>query len=456
MDPFQPHTLLLVEVIPLISSPDNDVNTSQPDVDDTVASLPTTCSPISAPLAKMQLLNMGRQIMFSNGWLGAEENTKERSKSKRGKRSGASESIEADDGNDRVMATDHHRGLWLQIDTHKGDEDHDTHIKQQHYINNDRQIISGVLIFKGRDKQKSEKQHTSHSSKPLTYLLSDDPLDELGMPCQLIGHLIPRANDYDNYNQISDIRCVISNDTMVQVLPPIDVSRDEERLLCAVLSGRINTAKQSSSPAYSLVQAPTTSTISYSPISSYDEETVKALSLRMNTMLSSTVWIGSTPSALAFRKDQQQLLQSMDAELDSFFEGKSASDAGLLRERTANSNQASENVIPLLLREGALLVYNSHSNTGKTTLVKTIAKDILKCNAIRTISAPALFAKYGASTDAALESILHELAFHGAVEGGSSAKVCIILDHFDSFLHSSSNAEGDPYLPVLNAMGKKV
>ena len=37
---------------------------------------------------------------------------------------------------------------------------------------------------------------------------------------------------------------------------------------------------------------------------------------------------------------------------------------------------------------------------------------------------------------------------------GEVAKVCIILDHLETFLPLSSQSGGDPYLPVLNAMGE--
>ena len=41
----------------------------------------------------------------------------------------------------------------------------------------------------------------------------------------------------------------------------------------------------------------------------------------------------------------------------------------------------------------------------------------------------------------------------GVVEG---ARICIVLDHLETFLPLSGQAGGDPYSPVLNAMGKVI
>ena len=132
-----------------------------------------------------------------------------------------------------------------------------------------------------------------------------------------------------------------------------------------------------------------------------------------------------------------------------------------LKSFTASNIQSekNDNVVPLLLREGALLVYNSHPNSGKTTLVEAVAKEKLKCHAVHVMSAPSLFSKYGTSADAALETLLHESILNCAIKGRSSggeevAKVCIILDQLETFLPLSRYTGGDPYLPVLNAMGK--
>jgi hypothetical protein len=215
----------------------------------------------------------------------------------------------------------------------------------------------------------------------------------------------------------------------------------------------------------------------YSNLACHNKQTVDALSLRMSTMLSNTVYIGTTCHAHSMRKKKLHNIELMNKELHTFRRSMNLShnnrpldnDVGVKKKKKKNS------IVPLLLREGAILVYNSYHNSGKTTLVQSIATDILMCNSVHVLSAPALFAKYGTSADAALETLLHELAIRCAVvhhQGGSSsttqqqqqshsslgcaAKLCIILDHFETFLPQLSQqaGSGDPYVPVLNAMGE--
>ena len=194
-------------------------------------------------------------------------------------------------------------------------------------------------------------------------------------------------------------------------------------------------------------------------------------------MLANTVWIGTSENALSMRKNELQELELMDQELRAFWKSYNHDNInpGDIN-RTPNPLKARErsSAVPLLLREGALLVHNSHPNSGKSTLVRAVATDILKCDAVHVISAPALFAKYGTSADAALETVLHELALRCAVKGGATvsmecfrdnerhqqhprqlaAKVCVILDHLETFLPLPKQAGVDPYLPVLNAMSE--
>jgi len=104
----------------------------------------------------------------------------------------------------------------------------------------------------------------------------------------------------------------------------------------------------------------------------------------MSTILTNTVWIGADSRALDSRKEAQKNFISMQNELNDFWDTQQCTD------RT---------VSPSLLREGALLVYNEHSGSGKTSLVKRIATDVLHCHAVHVISAASLLAKYGTSAD---------------------------------------------------------
>jgi len=372
--------LLLVEVIALASPIDGhiDISSSSSSSDDLRLSSEKRC-PLSAPLAKLQLLNLCRQRSFSKGWLRKEE-----------------------------CVGQVFRGLWLKADE---------------FCNKD--IISGDLMFRGKDDNSQCLPACDENAFFQTYLRSDDPLEEK-IPCLIRGYILSTNNRYTStYRQANTkyLRCVVTDETLVHVQHLSDVKE--------VLSLKMKSNKR---------QKDCLSTPSYSKLTSYDPETVQSLALRMSTILSNTVWIGADSRALHSRKKAQMNSISMQSELNDFWDTQQSTD------RT---------VSPSLLREGALLVYNEHSGSGKTFLVKTIATDALNCHAVHVISAASLLAKYGTSADAALESTLHELALKGTIKGcasvdsNKSAKICIILDHFESFLSSSAI---DPYSQILNAI----
>jgi hypothetical protein len=178
-------------------------------------------------------------------------------------------------------------------------------------------------------------------------------------------------------------------------------------------------------------------------------------------MLLNTTWIGTTPNALSFLEGQMPKATRLD-DLDTCFDLQRKH--SMHRFQVSNSKGSQQlgstqrfndpGQVSYLLREGALLLYNSYPQSGKTTLVTSIAKEILKCNTLHTISGPAIFAKYGTNADAALETILHELVLRGAVKSsvGGIARVCIVLDHFETFIYHGSNY--DSYTPVLNSLGE--
>mmetsp|Transcript_3695 Transcript_3695/g.5324 ORF Transcript_3695/g.5324 Transcript_3695/m.5324 type:complete len:839 (-) Transcript_3695:497-3013(-) len=373
--------LLLVEVIALASTIDGHINTSS--TDDLLSSSHKRY-PLSAPLAKLQLLNLCRQRNFSRGWLRKEE-----------------------------CVGQSYRGLWLKAHT---------------FCNQDI-IIPGDVMFRGKDNNSQNLLEFNDNTILQTYLKSDDPLKEK-IPCLIRGYILSTNNcRRSTYRQgnTAYFRCVVTDETLVRVQHLSDVKD--------IISSKMEGNKRQKD-CLDLQH----SISSYRKLSSYDPETVQSLALRMSTILTNAVWIGADSRALDSRKEAQKNLISMQNELNSFWDTQQCTD------RT---------VSPSLLREGALLVYNEHSGSGKSFLVKTIATDVLHCHAVHVISAASLLAKYGTSADAALESTLHELALKGAIKGcasvdsSKSAKICIILDHFESFLSSSAT---DPYSPILNAI----
>lgn len=373
--------LLLVEVIALASPIDGHKNTSS--TNDLLSSSHQRYS-LSAPLAKLQLINLCRQRNFSRGWLQREE-----------------------------CVGHSYRGLWLKADA----------------ICNQYIIVPGDVMFRGKDDNSQNLPDYDDDKILQTYLKSDDPLEE-NIPCLIRGYILStncRSSSTYRQGNTAYFRCVVTDETLVRVQHLSDV----KDIISSKMEGN-ELQKDCLNLQHSMP--------SYRKLYSYDPETVQSLALHMSTILANTVWIGADSRALDSRKEAQKNFISMQNELNSFWDTQQCTD------RT---------VSPSLLREGALLVYNEHSGSGKTFLVKTIATDVLHCHAVHVISAASLLAKYGTSADAALESTLHELALKGTIKGcasvdsSRSAKICIILDHFESFLSSSAT---DPYSPILNAI----
>jgi len=504
------HPLVMVEVIPL-SLIESSPLLGTTEGGRTTCHLPplsSRISMISTPHAKLQLISMSRQGLFSKGWLMLNDDDDD------------------DDDDDAAIhnnTTTKHRGLCLRQhnNTSSRIDNDDTFYHQSN-------IISGDLIFRGKDTSKTvaESQSTTanmhHISSPtvilhVTYLKSDDPLDECGVPCYLRGYILAKETLFEYNNRccnlgpilVDEHHCMVTDDTIIQICHPNDVfhyldptnsglldtivTRVDYDLHSALL-GSLNISQpqqfvqqhdrnrsQSFTPSVKQdveIEKKLATTKNNRPIYSYlacyNKQTVDSLSLRMSTMLSNTVYIGTTRHALSMRKKKLRELELMNKELHMFrrsmnqSHGRPIEDIGVTKKKK-------NSIVPLLLREGAILVHNSYHNSGKTTLVQSIATDILKCNAVHVLSAPVLFAKYGTSADAALETLLHELAIrcavvhqqrsgsttqqqqsHPSLGQGCAAKLCIILDHFETFLpHSSRQAGGgDPYVPVLNAMGE--
>jgi hypothetical protein len=462
------HPLVMVEVTPIIvtNTPVHGVGAHE---GGDCIHFGTPPPIISNPSAKLQLLNMSRQGLLTAGWLDAGVTTKV---------------------NNETNNTKHKRGLPMKVKLPRGlkckfcqervqpaepginmtgDTTH-----PNHYFNSHPTIISGDLLFRWEDEAtgKRNKESIQAPSIFVTYLRSDDPLDERRVPCRLQGYILAPWTNFPSerrcYCQAPDHQCVLTSDTAVYICPPLKVSYDRDvhisgsirnrtspndYYLLSLLSGTQNLCKARENDIN--MEARDDYSPTYSKLSCYNKETVQSLSLRMSSILANTVWIGTNQHALSKRNKRVQMYETMTLELSEFWGLTNSGDYVMPSTRGGSSIMA-----PLLLREGAILVHNSHPNSGKSTLVETVAIDVLKCSAVHKISAPALIAKYGISADAAFESILHELALRCAVKGGTQheqpseqqPKLCIILDHFESFLPFSST--GDPYLPVLNGMSK--
>jgi ATP-dependent 26S proteasome regulatory subunit len=143
--------------------------------------------------------------------------------------------------------------------------------------------------------------------------------------------------------------------------------------------------------------------------------------------------------------------------LDSYTRSKDDNDAaGKPRspKRADVSSNTAGSKVPLSLQEGALIVHSPNHGAGKTLLVRAIAQERLKCQAIHVIQPTSLLAQYGIDADAALESLLHSIVISAACQQKS---ICIILDHLDAMVpppRSSRTSDGDAAMPVLKAIGE--
>ena len=424
--------LILVEVIPIIDPSDDDECSVHPF--------------ISAPMAKTQLIDMSRRCMLHPGWMDCDEGIH---KLPRGARD--------IDINDIKKARGSSMCIFLRV--HRKQETSDTETIFPTSVNKGG-IVSGTIYYSTEGSDVPKSMHSNYIL--VTYLQSDDPLCEFGVPCLLQGHIFQNSHEDGPACSASiqqDIMCEIIVGTSVQILPPINArcfGWERSNYICNDFGGQNKI---------------------YSKLKCYDDKIVQSLTLRMSMMLRNTSWIGTTPRALSFWKRHLMTSEMKQQQLEDFYllQRKQC-----IEERLRNESSIStENVgtkqstigsdpIPYLLKEGALLLYNSHPNSGKTTLVTAIAKEVLKCDAVHVISAPAIFAKYSTSSDAALETILHELVLRHAVksvgsdpkastskespENGCVGKICIVLDHFETFIDHGSNI--DSYSPVLNSMGE--
>ena len=438
--------LILLEITPVIEKCCDNANVGHPI--------------ISAPMAKTQLMQICRQEMFHSGWMqcaGERQNKSVTAKNE------PAESF---------------RGMFMRLDDETPDA---SAIDAANYKCSKRQeIISGTIQIQPESSDRNSKQEYNSKSIPIFYLKSDDPLCESGVPCLLRGYMFNFCDELDSndmaVHQRLYTKCSVTSGTSVQILPPVDVEtfhRGYARnvLATSLLSNQMDRLVQNTCSNTRRVQlefqpSDYLPANMYSKLSCYDQENVRALILRMSIMLLNTAWVGTTPNALRFWKSKlpktmhQQTLQDFFTAQQRYcndLEYNNEQTLDVTQQLCSSQNTPGLDSVPQLLREGALLLYNSYPNSGKTTLVTTIAKEVLKCNEVHIFSAPAIFAKYGTSADAAFETMMHEAVLRGAVQTGSSnestaARICIVLDHFETFINRGTNI--DSYTPILNSMGK--
>ena len=422
--------LVMVEVAPLRlrrRAASAGICSIDPNDDTGTGPFPTASANITRPSAKLQLANMSRQAMFSPGWMGGDSYNVPESQECRG-------------------------GFRLRLDCDQPPSVQEGHAaiatrrrREQLVLDESKTLVAGELLFVGKKRRPTQYEREAHGSViSATYLRSDHPLVEEEVPCILTGYALASKSTYDKITCFpctsETLSCMITSETMVRVLPEAKWEArqcgDDDPLdyFHRCLLGGVQTK-----PASALTG-----------LSRHDDETVDSLSIRMSAMFSNVTWVGTRNDSKRRREKREKELEAAVAELDSYW--------------SATMNEKDDVVnnepLPLLLREGAMLVTNSTPNSGKTTMVASIASERLSCDTVHIVSASSLFAKYGTQADSALETMLHDVVLASAVRARSnkdcqSGKVCIILDHFESFL-PLSRVGGDPYLPVLNSMGESI
>ncbi|CAB9508741.1 metalloprotease FTSH [Seminavis robusta] len=288
--------------------------------------------------------------------------------------------------------------------------------------------------------------------RPTLSFPSEDPLVLQPIPCLVIAHAVMEGMKFQGRNAVA----VILDGTLVRVLPAIPASS-------------IGRNPSSSSLLEKLVGE-----AAYSPLSkelclemehNNDPQTIQELQLRMLLLLAEPIHIGTTADALSQLEQQSKRQHALASAIRTYSQQKRHGpgtniDGGYNVHRTTTKKQSAtdqQEQLPSILRDGALLVHSPDHAAGKTTLVRYIAQECLKCNVVHVIQPAALLAKYGSQADAGLESTMHAIVTTAAV--AKQATICIILDHFQAMMPpalSLTSGAGDAAVPVLHAMAAQL
>jgi len=351
-------------------------------------------------------------------------------------------------------------------------------------------ISSGILFHRTSaiaSASSSDNDISSQSSRvdPIIIFPSQDPTDVDGIPCLVHGYSIPYCNSDRTIRAtkspsqyLHSYSFEITNATMVQILPPVEAEWIDRDTMCfrtsavtSITNGKGNSHhRDQGTGAHNLIR--TTSLLSelsgevsthhkYNDANFllyYHEETVNALTIRMRLLMERQIMVGTTDDAVSLWQEDKRRRKRIDRALDTILSlNKNFS------KDVTSQNKDDDTFDHGFLQDGALTVHDPTHGSGKSTLVATIARTKLNCNAIHMINVSTLFAQYGASgADAALESLLHRIVLSAAVVNMSTnniGKVCIVLDNLESFVHpgmSGGRDTGDPAIPALNAIRKLI
>lgn len=321
-------------------------------------------------------------------------------------------------------------------------------------------LISGSLSFPTDESDLCwARLVKSDRVVPIVFLLSDNPAIIDPIPCWIVGY----GYLQNSFSAEDRIEVIVTDSTLVRVLPVEEayVGPDPRELIALSKVDQSVSNDWKSIMMGECCHPPLSAEMISQVLCNHDEETVRALSLRMSMLLAQPISVGTTADALALKRKHEHRKRAINGAIGSYIQSKdSAGDfpAAQSPDRSQNTSVTTSNTtkmtsnVPSSLREGALIVHSPNHGAGKTLLVRAIAQERLKCQAIHIIQPSSLLAKYGIHADAGLESFLHAIVISAACRQQS---VCIILDNLDAMLSPVGRASaGDAAMPVLKAIGE--
>jgi ATP-dependent 26S proteasome regulatory subunit len=302
-----------------------------------------------------------------------------------------------------------------------------------------RRVYKGYLC-KSTDPVESCSQRNGRF--PVLYLPSEDPTVLDPIPCCVTAFV------YRPHHCTSIAPVLVTVDTLVRMLPLTSAAASQ-------------TLDLTSLPPYAIQDAFLqdllgeagsdflTESLQEEVLQNHNPETIKELALKMKTILSKSIQIGTTASAIRIQNEQMHQIKKMRQAMFAYCELKDTSAAAsIIHHKDATSEPPQSG---LNLWWPSLLVHSPNHGDGKTLLVQALAKTI-GCSRIHMIRPSILLANYGSQADAALESRLHSLLVSAACHNQS---VCIILDQIDMMMPpqlSGRSGAGDAALPIFNAV----
>lgn len=317
---------------------------------------------------------------------------------------------------------------------------------------NSNRLCRGVLCFQDSTKSRSEVSKKNFAAIDLSEyhtieFPSENPSSATGIPCVAIGYSYAQNRSRHVIPQISN--ATVTTGTLVRILPAkLSGGNSHRPMILDELCGEAEVSGLTHEMEEEIIH-------------NHNAETIRELHLRMASQLSHPIAIGTTEDALWLRHRTQQRrnMLAKAVRLRCFQKMASVDNNS---QRIPNRVKDNQNYtpslpgssLPSIMRDGALLVHCPNHGTQKTVLVKYIAQKLLGCDSIHVLESGSLLAKYGSYADAGLESTMHAITMSAAVKRHSS--ICIILDHFDTFMPSTisgRSSTGDAAAPVFKAIG---